>query len=205
MIAIRKKLMRLLKDPIIIWLFLASKFQKLLFLRKVKRDGDIFFKYKGDFFPGYLNSGNAAQNIKQKALEYCSGRGLDIGAGSWALDGAIAIDNNPDQNALKLDRFGNGSLDYIFSSHCLEHLSKWREGLKLWISKLKPEGILFLYLPHVAQKLWRPGGPWVGHAHRWSPTVEVVVKFLEDNGMTIIETNKGMDRYYSFHVVAKKK
>jgi predicted SAM-dependent methyltransferase len=47
-------------------------------------------------------------------------------------------------------------VDYIYSSHCLEHVDNWIETLEYWIKNLKDGGILFLYLPDFSQKYWRP-------------------------------------------------
>jgi len=44
----------------------------------------------------------------------------------------------------------------MYSSHCLEHVDNWTNILEYWISKLKTNGILFLYLPDFSQKYWRP-------------------------------------------------
>ncbi len=98
----------------------------------------------------------------------------------------------------------DGKYDYIFSSHTLEHLDRWQEALSLWISKLRINGIVFLYLPHESMRLWEPGGPWVGDAHKWVPTCNIITAFLANKGLQIIESNSGRDVFWSFHIVAKK-
>lgn len=180
----------------------------LLLLRKgrvrcIEKDGEVFYRYKGFLYPEYLKKGNAVSFILDKVRQYCHGKGIDMGAGKWPLPGAILVRNEEQQNAYKLD-FSDGSLDYVFSSHCLEHLNKWQDALSLWIRKIKTGGILFLYLPHKSMRLWNPGGPWVGDDHKWIPVYKVINKFLIDNGMEIIEYNSEKDRYHSFHIIAKK-
>jgi len=131
-------------ERIIIWiLFLVNRIQ----IAKVEQDGKFYYKYKGELYPEYLSKGNAVSFIIEKAKLYCKGKGIDIGADKWPFPGAIPIQNEKHQNAYKLDRFDDESLDYVFSSHCLEHLHKWQAALKLWIGKLKINGIIFLYLP----------------------------------------------------------
>jgi len=76
--------------------------------------------------------------------------------------------------------------------------------LELWIRKLKPGGKLYLYLPHESMMLWRRGGPWVGLGHKWRPTHEVLIPFLEHHGMRPIEFNSSRDSYWSFHIVASR-
>jgi len=191
------------KNPNLIlqyFLVLVKKIQ----VKRVEKNGHVFYKYKRDFYPEYLNKGNACSFILDKAKHYCQGKGIDVGADIWPLPGAIPILNKENQNAYKLDNFLDCSLDYVFSSHCLEHLVKWEEALSLWIRKLKINGILFLYLPHKSMRLWNPGGPWVGLEHKWIPTFEVINKFLMNNGMVLIEHNSDKDAYWSFHIVAKR-
>jgi SAM-dependent methyltransferase len=174
---------------------------------------DLLFVYKindrhwylGDFYPDYLAHGNAAQFIRKKASEYCHGKGLDIGGGKWPLEGAILVDDNENMNAYNLSNFVDNSLDYVFSSHCLEHLTRWEEALTLWIRKIKAGGILFLYLPHESMKMWSPGGPWVREHHVWAPTVNSLIPVIERNGMRILDYNPGRDDAWSFHIVAEKK
>jgi len=91
--------------------------------------------------------------------------------------------------------FADESLDFVFSSHCLEHLDKWQYALKLWIAKLRLNGILFLYLPHKSMRLWNPGGPWVGSNHKWIPSYQVINQFLIGHGMEILEYNPERDMF----------
>lgn len=197
------KLKEIAKDPRSYHLFLLG-FLRRFQLKEVIKDNGTFFEYKGEFYPEYLNKGNAINFIRDRALKYCQGRGLDIGAGQWPLPGAIPVQNDSFQNAYNLDSIDNDSLDFVFSSHCLEHLYRWKDVLKLWASKLRLGGILFLYLPHRSMKLWNPGGPWVGGHHKWLPTQEVLVPFLSAIQMEIIDFNPERDAYWSFYIVAKK-
>jgi SAM-dependent methyltransferase len=172
-------------------------------IKKKVVDGEVFFEYGRTFYPERLSQGNAMQFIRDLALQHCKGVGLDIGADIWPLDGSIPIRNDKNQNANKLDLFNDESLDYVFSSHCLEHVIEWEDALKLWIKKLKVNGILFLYLPHESMRLWRVGSPWVNN-HKWVPCWEVIIDFLYDQNMKIIDFNADKDEFWSFHIIAKK-
>lgn len=176
-----------------------------MFVSQVQIDGKLFHKYQGELYPDYLHHGNAASFISETALTWCIGQGLDIGSGKWPIQGATPIENDAELNAHKLDKFHDGSLDFVFSSHCLEHLQDWQNALKLWIRKIRPNGILFLYLPHESMKLWNPCGPWVATGHKWKPTLELLLPFLEVNGIEIIEYNPTRDSYWSFHVIGRKR
>jgi SAM-dependent methyltransferase len=138
-------------------------------------------------------------------MQYCSGKGIDVGAGAWPLPGAVPVQEEPGQNAYRLDNFPDGSLDFVFSSHCLEHLSRWPAALELWVKKLKPGGTLFLYLPHESMLLWRPGAPWVKDQHKWIPTDEAVAAMLWSLGVDVLERSSGRDDFWSFFLAARKR
>jgi SAM-dependent methyltransferase len=155
-------------------------------------------------YPSYLNAGNAMKFIQDIALEYCKGIGLDIGAGQFPLPGAIPIDQNMYNNAYCLSSFPDSSVDYVFSSHCLEHLQHWDRAIVEWIRVLKPGGILFLYLPHESMEMWHPGSSWVGDEHKWIPTWRVISDFMLNMRMVIVGCNPLPDRAYGFWVAFKK-
>jgi SAM-dependent methyltransferase len=100
--------------------------------------------------------------------------------------------------------FADDSLDYVFSSHCLEHIADWRETLRHWISKLRPGGVLFLYLPHPECGIWQRGSPFIGDAHKWVPTSDIVKCAVQELGCQIIACDDGPDAMYSFYVCARK-
>ena len=164
--------------------------------------GRCFTEYDGVLYPERVQRGNAAAFIRPLAESYCVGRGLDIGASKWPLPGAVTIQDDKTENAYRLDRFADRELDFIFSSHSLEHLARWQVALKLWIRKLRIGGILFLYMPHKSMKLWVKGMP--GVKHQWVPDHETIIPFLEANGMEIVEFNPWHDGFWGFHIVARR-
>ncbi len=162
--------------------------------------------YQDKFYPDYLTVGGASHAIFPVAATYCHGSGIDIGAGYWPLPGAIPVDTGqgPGLGKVVAD-FADDSLDYVFSSHCLEHIDNWREILCQWISKLRQGGILFLYLPHPECAIWRSGSPFIGDAHKWIPTSEVLKSAVQQLGCHIVAYDDGPDAMYSFYVCAKKR
>ena len=118
---------------------------------------DMVFEYKGKLYPEYIRNGDAVGHIEKIAKSFCQGKGLDIGGFyGWTLPGAIPIniaDKILDYDAYKLPDYDK--LDYIFSSHCLEHLADPVKAIEYWKTKLKPGGVLFLYLPHPDMIYWR--------------------------------------------------
>lgn len=161
--------------------------------------------YKGDFYPDYLHMGGASHLIARVAGEHCKGRGADIGAGLWPLPGAIPIDiwRGPGTQRL-IDDFEAEELDYVFSSHCLEHIEDWAGALTRWTELVRPGGTIFLYLPHPGCKMWEPGSAFVGDDHVWAPSPSVVKEALEERGVQIRAFDDGPDHYMSFYVCGRK-
>ncbi len=125
----------------------------------------MIFEYRGRLYPLYLKHGNACQFITPIALQFCQGRGLDVGAGKWPLPGAEPIDLQQGGDAMNLP---SGPHDFIFSSHCLEHLANPIEALEHWKARLRFGGVLFLYLPHPDMTYWLPQH-CRKHLHSWKP------------------------------------
>lgn len=162
------------------------------------------WEYEGKFYPDYITVGGACHVIFPTALKYCRGHGADVGAGFWPLPGSTPIDLSRGPGAGKtLDDIPDASLDYLFSSHCLEHIDAWEPALRTWLGKLKPGGVVFLYLPHPTCGIWRPGSPVVGDGHKWAPTPEIVAEALARLGATVVARDDGPDAMYSFHVCAR--
>lgn len=111
------------------------------------------YTYRGRQYPGYLKHGNMQQFIAPTAAQYCIGRGLDVGAGAWPLPWAEPVELTHGGSAESLP---DGEVDFVFSSHCLEHLLNPVAALEHWKTRIRPGGVLFLYLPHPDMVYWRP-------------------------------------------------
>lgn len=155
---------------------------------------DLLFEYRGRLYPDYLKRGNAMCFIEPIAAQFCAGRGLDIGCGKWPLPGAVPIDLENGGNAYGLPQ---GPFDYIFSSHCLEHLSDPIEALEHWRSRLRPGGVLFLYLPHPDMEYWLPQN-CRKHRHSWYPLD--MAKLIGDLGFVDVLSSE-RDMAWSFAAV----
>lgn len=161
--------------------------------------------YRNHFYPDYLTVGGAGVAVFQKALAFCQGTGIDVGAGFWPLPGSIPVDvNRGPGREHKISDFKNDFLDYIFSSHCLEHIEEWEKEIHLWIQKLKCGGIMFLYLPHPDCEIWSPGSPFVGDGHKWAPSPDAVKNILIKEKLEILAFDDGPDAMYSFYVCGRK-
>lgn len=155
-------------------------------------------------YPKFQTNGNAARFCMPFAKEVCKGTGFDIGYSKeeWKLPGAWGIEPsiNPSFDAMKLP--DTGLVDYIFSSHCLEHTYNWVEVLDYWTSRIKPEGVLFLYLPDWSQTYWRPFSNYK-HLHIFKP--EFIRDYLEQSGKYKNIFVSGVDAYNSFIAMAERK
>jgi SAM-dependent methyltransferase len=106
--------------------------------------------------------GSESMKMLWELVPYTRGRGLDLGCGpSKTFPHFIGVDNHKDTylfgvqmkpdvvcDITKLDVFGSASMDFVFSSHALEHIKDHAAALKEWWRVIKPGGHLCLYLPH---------------------------------------------------------
>jgi SAM-dependent methyltransferase len=165
--------------------------------------GEMIYSYKGSTYPEYLRNGNAVGHIKEIALQFCKGKGLDIGGFyGWSLPGSIPInicDNILDYDAYKIPN--KELLDYVFSSHCLEHLSDPVKALEYWIEHIKSGGVLFLYLPHPDMSYWLPQNN-KKHLHSWQP--KEMAQIFEDIGLQDVLYSE-RDMYWSFSCLGFKR
>jgi predicted SAM-dependent methyltransferase len=157
--------------------------------------------HNGKVYPEFQEDGFAAKFAFPFAKEVCKGWGYDIGCGrpEWAFPGSmpidLTIDDEWDANNLPRDK----KADYIFSSHCLEHVDNWVDTLDNWRWRLQKGGTLFLYLPDFSQSYWRP---WHNRKHRHVFTPEIIRTYLEDRGYENIFVS-GIDLNNSFIAMAE--
>lgn len=168
--------------------------------------------FRGKQYPKFQSEGFAAKFAFPFANELCKGQGLDVGCNreEWALkshcDRTVTIidpEINKDFHAtnLPVNEFSDcGKWDFIFSSHCLEHVPNWTETLLYWRDKLKTGGVLFLYLPHYSQEYWRT---WSNKKHIHNLQPEVMKDFFEFTQWSKSFVT-GPDLNNSFYAIAEK-
>lgn len=163
-------------------------------------------EYDGETYPKFQTEGFAAQFAFPFAIQVCKGTGVDVGCGhfKWALpssDERVVHCIDPKLNIGDATHFGAlYDLDFIFSSHCLEHIPYWVDVLNYWTEKLRTGGVLFLYLPDYSQKYWRP---WNNRKHVNIFTPQIIKDYLTHAGYENIFVS-GIDLYNSFMVMAQK-
>lgn len=157
--------------------------------------------YKSSVYPALQGAGNASQFAIPYAKHFCKGIGYDIGCkkNEWAFPDAMPIDKdyNNGYDAMNLPI---PKVDYIFSSHCLEHILNWVPAMDYWYETLRPGGTLFLYLPDYSQEYWRP---WNNRKHVNIFTPQIIKDYMIHRGYMNIFTS-GVDLNNAFMVVGEK-
>lgn len=160
--------------------------------------------FNGKHYPKLQSEGFASQYafpFAEKIIKPKGKTGYDIGCNrtEWKFAEALPIDPviNPEYDAMNLPPI---KVDYIFSSHCLEHLPDWVAAIDYWHTKLQDGGIMFLYLPHPVQEYWLPHNNRK-HLHVLFP--DMIAKMLTDRGWNNVFVT-GYDLNYSYYAVAEK-
>lgn len=164
--------------------------------------------------------GSESKKIIWETVPYTRGRGLDVGCGPMKLfPQSIGVDNDkdvtlfgqsPSEADLKcsaddMSIIASQSMDYVFSSHMLEHFDDFEKPLKEMWRVVKQGGYLLLYLPH------RDFYPNIGkeganpdHKHDFTPQ-DIIAAMKKLGGWDCVEKqdrNEGDE--YSFFLVFKK-
>lgn len=108
------------------------------------------------------------------------GSGIDIGGGPDPLVlyeelfcriGSIRTWDLEDGDAQLMEGVETGSVDFVHSSHCLEHLRSPADGLTNWLRILRPEGHMVVTVPD--EDLYEQGvfPSTFNGDHKWTFTV----------------------------------
>jgi SAM-dependent methyltransferase len=109
---------------------------------------------------------------------YMSGQGLDIGYKGDVKDAvpvlpnAIGVDTDyPGYDGIVLP-FKQESMDFVYSSHCLEHIPESIASIKDWFRVIKIGGYLIITVPHqylYEKKIKLPSNWNFGHRRFYMP------------------------------------
>lgn len=163
--------------------------------------------------------GNEAAKIRWELVPYTRGNGLDLGCGPFkAFPHFIGADNGHHwgfrgvtppflviETAEKLPLVASQSMDFVFSSHLLEHIEDYKAALKEWWRVIKPGGHLCLYLPHKEfyPNIGEPGAN-PDHKHDFMPS-DIVRAMKEIGGWDLVRSeNRNEGEEYSFFQVYRK-
>ena len=137
---------------------------------------------------------------------------LDVGYrgeihGSYArpiVPHAIGVDlDYPGYDGLRLP-FDDGTVDAVFSSHCLEHIKAYRTVIQDWYRVLKVGGLVVCVVPSqlLYEKKRSPPSRWNADHKRFYTSKSLLAEFedsLEENSyrVRVLEEN---DRGYTYHI-----
>lgn len=112
----------------------------------------------------------AARRLRERWFSrFLVGNGVDIGCGEDPVTPECARwDAALGNDAHDL----TGEYDWIYSSHCLEHLERPEDALRSWWFCLRPGGIMVVCVPHrdLYEKRLDLPSRWNGdHKHFWLP------------------------------------
>jgi predicted SAM-dependent methyltransferase len=160
--------------------------------------------------------GFESRKIKYLIPRYTRGRGLEIGCGQEkAYQHFIGVDNGHHfgkgaadivAQADDLSMFADESMDFVFSSHVLEHMVDMGKALSEWGRVIKPGGYLVLYVPS-ANLYPKMGVPGANPDHKHDIYPGDIEKMLEDgvpHWEEIESEERNQDNEYSLFEVYRK-
>lgn len=107
--------------------------------------------------------------------KYTNGNGIDIGSSDDPLVtpfGTVRSWDKQDGDATYMQTVEDNTFDFVYSSHCLEHIDFAHTALQNWFRITKRGGYLIVCVPHrdlYEKKLTLPSF-WNGdHRHFWMP------------------------------------
>lgn len=158
---------------------------------------------------------------RRYATNYFVGDGIDVGCGPdpisnyrslFPLMGKVRNWDQQDGDGAKLEGIPDESVDWIHSSHSLEHMEDPAEAMFNWYRVLKQGGHMIILLPDedmFEQGVWPSmyAGPdhktsWTIYKYRsWAPKSRNVVEFFTAHGwstnMEILKIEK-LDNTYNY-------
>ena len=162
--------------------------------------------------------GNETGKVRWELPRYTRGMGLDVGCGrAKGFPHFIGVDQNlqmqktildPDimvMDGTKLPMFASGSMDFVFSSHMLEHVVDPKAALAEWWRVIKTGGHLCLYLPHkdFYPNVGKPGAN-PDHKHDFLPAdIEAILAKIGSWDLLRNEERNQSDEYSFFQVYKK--
>lgn len=171
--------------------------------------------FNGKNYPALQAHGFASQYAFEFAKKFCKGNGIDIGYSKpeWKFSDAEGLDHlkflyrdgsENNESCFTAGDFYAKDLDYIFSSHCLEHLDDYVGHLDYWSGKLRIGGVLFLYLPNMDyQEYWNCAN---NRKHVCYISPKVIQSYF-DNRKEMwkdVFVTEGYDLNGSFYAIASK-
>lgn len=195
-----------------------------------KKDIIPFKKGPAEIYQNYMGETHKSHERRVREgffKKYCNGEGLDIGYGADIIVPGCSGWDLRNGDAQYLNGIEDESFDFVYSSHCLEHMVDVRISLKNWYRVVKKGGYLIIAIPHrdLYEKKKRLPSRWnMDHKHmfligkeEYPDTLDIVeeiknslsnydIKYIKacDEGHTITDPLKHSDGEYQIEIVIKK-
>ena len=188
-----------------------------------KGPAEIYQNYVGETYKSYR------RRVREGFFEkYCTGDGLDIGYGADIIVPGCSGWDIRNGDAQYLNGIEDESFDFVYSSHCLEHMVDVRVSLKNWYRVVKKGGYLIIAIPHrdLYEKKKRLPSRWnMDHKHmfligqeEYPDTLDIVneikmsisnydIKYVKacDEGHSINDPFIHSDGEYQIEMVIRKR
>jgi SAM-dependent methyltransferase len=92
-------------------------------------------------------AGKSKKNWTNLERSVLRGRGIDIGCGNDPVAPNVRKFDVDDGDANEITKFVSEKFDFVFSSHCLEHMHNPKQAINEWWQLVKPNGYLFFIVP----------------------------------------------------------
>ncbi|MBI5690657.1 MAG: class I SAM-dependent methyltransferase [Verrucomicrobia bacterium] len=98
-------------------------------------------------FPDVDETSKSRRHWGPLEIGILQGSGIDIGCGPDPVTPTVRRFDVTDGDANQITRFVSEQFDFVYSSHCLEHMKDPPAALRGWWSLVKPGGHLFFIVP----------------------------------------------------------
>jgi SAM-dependent methyltransferase len=100
-----------------------------------------------------------------------SGNGIDIGSGNDPVVPNVRIFDLEQGDANYITRYVSEQFDFVYSSHCLEHMQDAKAAIREWWQLVRPGGYLFIIVPD--EDLYEQGvfPSYFSRDHKWTFTI----------------------------------
>lgn len=141
-----------------------------------------------------------AKTLKQLTAserEILNGRGIDIGCGADPVTKNCVPFDMEQGDANHILDYITGEFDYVWSSHCLEHMREPEQCIQDWWKLVKPGGYMFIIVPD--EDLYEQGvfPSRFNSDHKWTFTICKQKSWspASKNMLDLIKTLSGVEDY----------
>lgn len=142
--------------------------------------------------------------------KYLVGKGIDIGCGDDPITNDCTKWDLEQGDAQYLKDLGDNQFDWVYSSHCLEHMQDPQVALKNWWRVLKAGGYLIVTVPDedlYEQRVWPPRfngdhkTSWtIKKKLSWCPYSKNLKDLIEELPAPSVEYIKVIDTDYRYYL-----